>query len=227
MTGTSSLRETLFPVDEGASRAERAHRLLQGEIVTLGFRPGQALKEAELRAYLGLGRTPIREALLRLSAEGLVVMHANQGTFVAETNFKDLGSIFEVRRPLEGLAAWLSAARLNDAGRERLSQMQDAVGEQLKHPSTIESVALDHQVHELVYELCGNDRLQQILQVLLNLSFRLLLEAGERVPSPGFAVITEAVKDLLDAIAEGRADDAQALASSHAEAAELILRRGF
>jgi DNA-binding GntR family transcriptional regulator len=154
-------------------------------------------------------------------------MHANQGTYVAETNFTDLGSIFEVRRPLEGVAAWLSATRLNDAGRERLSRMQDAVREELKHPSTIESVALDHQIHELIYELSGNERLRQTLRVLLNLSFRLLLEAGERVPSPRFAVLTDAVKDLLDAIAEGRADDAQALATSHAESAELILRRGF
>jgi DNA-binding GntR family transcriptional regulator len=227
MIATNPLKEMLFPVDEGASRAERAYRSLQGEIVTLGFRPGQALKEAELRAFLGLGRTPIREALLRLSAEGLVVMHANQGTFVAETNYLDLGAIFEVRRPLDGLAARLSAERLSDAGRERLSRMRDAVCEELKHPSTIESVALDHQIHELIYELCGNDRLEQVLRVLLNLSFRLLLEAGERVPSPGFAVLTDAVKELLDAIAEGRADDAQALASSHAETAELILRRGF
>jgi DNA-binding GntR family transcriptional regulator len=227
MTDMSLLREMLFPVDESASRAERAYRSLQGEIVTLGFRPGQALREAELQALLGLGRTPIREALLRLSAEGLVVMHPYQGTFVSETNFKDLGSIFEVRRPLEGLAARLAATRLTDPGRERLSQAQEAVREQLSDPSMLESVALDHQIHELIYELSGNDRLHRMLRVLLNLSFRLLLEAGERVPSPGFALLTDATEDLLDAIAEGRADEAQVLASSHAEAAELVLRKGF
>ena len=226
-TDAGTLKHMLFPVDETASLAERAYRSLQGEIVTLGFRPGRVLKETDLQQFLGFGRTPIREALLRLSAEGLVVMHAHQGTFVSETNFKDLGSIFEVRRPLEGLAARLAALRLSDAGRERLSRTQDAVREELKHPSTIKSVALDHQIHELIYELSGNDRLHQMLRVLLNLSFRLLLEAGEQAPAPGFAVLTSAIQELLDAVAEGRADEAQELASRHAEASELILRKGF
>jgi len=226
MTDNGALRHMLFPVDETASLADRAYRSLQGEIVTLGFRPGRVLRETELQQFLGFGRTPIREALLRLSAEGLVVMHAHQGTFVSETNIKDLGSIFEVRRPLEGLAARLAALRLGDTGRERLSRTQDAVREELKHPSTTESLALDHQIHELIYELSGNDMLHQMLRVLLNLCFRLLLEAGERAPAPRFAVLTGAMQELLDAIADGRADEAKELASRHAEASERVLRMG-
>ena len=227
MSDSRVLRDMLFPVDDTASLAERAYRSLQGEIVTLGFRPGRVLREIELQQFLGFGRTPIREALLRLSAEGLVVMHAHQGTFVSETNFRDLGSIFEVRRPLEGLAARLAAVRLGDAGRERLARTQDAVREELKHPSTTASLVLDHQIHELIYELSGNDMLHQMLRVLLNLSFRLLLEAGEQAPSPGFAVLTSEMQELLDAIADGRADEVQELASRHVEEAERILRNGL
>ena len=69
--------------------------------------------------------------------------------------------------------------------------------------------------------------LHQMLRVLLNLSFRLLLEAGEQVPSPGFAVLTNEMQELLDAIADGRADEVQELASRHVEEAERILRKGL
>lgn len=230
MVETLKLKQMLFPVDDSAPLAERAYRSLQGEVVTLGFRPGRALKEADLQQILGFGRTPIREALLRLAAEGLVVMHAHQGTFVSDTNIKDLASIYEIRRPLEGLAAKLAALRLNEAGRQRLAASRVALREELEHPTTIGALVLDHQLHELIYDLSGNERLRHMLTILLNLSFRLHLEIGERAPTPVFAEATSAMQKesaLLDAIAEQRADEAQELAEHHAEASEHILRMAF
>ena len=86
MSDSDTVRRTLFPVGDCAPPAERAYWTLRGQIAKLGVRSGQVLEEVELQAILGFDRTPIREALLRLTVEGLVVMYAHQGTFVARAD---------------------------------------------------------------------------------------------------------------------------------------------
>jgi len=95
--------------DASLPLAERAYRHLLHEIIRLSLRPGQVVHETELQQQLGMGRTPIREALLRLSGDKLVTIHPRRGTFVSDMNVTDLGAVYEVRADLESLAAKLAA----------------------------------------------------------------------------------------------------------------------
>ena len=92
-------------------------------IVTLKLLPGAAISETALSQTLGIGRTPIREALQRLARESLVAIFPRRGIFVAEINLKKQLRLLEVRRELERLIARSAARRATDAERAGLNQL--------------------------------------------------------------------------------------------------------
>jgi DNA-binding GntR family transcriptional regulator len=94
-------------------------------IVTLKLLPGAAISETALSQTLGIGRTPIREALQRLARESLVAIFPRRGIFVAEINLKKQLRLLEVRRELERLIARSAARRATDAERAGLSELAD------------------------------------------------------------------------------------------------------
>lgn len=107
------------------SKSERAYRLLEEQIVTLELAPGALISEAELALRLGLGRTPVREALQRLAVEGLVVIMPRRGVRVAEIDLKRQMRLIEVRRPLEVLTVELAAQRAGPASRVRFAELAE------------------------------------------------------------------------------------------------------
>lgn len=88
------------PPGEPPSLAELAYRAIQDRLVRLDIRPGAPINEEELCLRLGMGRTPVREALKRLEHERLVVAYPRRGTFATEINVTDLRHISEVRELL-------------------------------------------------------------------------------------------------------------------------------
>src|SRR5438105_5473575 len=108
--------------------ADRAYLAIRGLIVSLGLRPGAVIDERELMQQLGLGRTPVREALRRLAQEQLVEVFPRRGMFVTSVDVRDLARISEVRAALEPEAARLAAARATDADREELRTLLDEIG---------------------------------------------------------------------------------------------------
>ncbi len=92
-------------------------------IVTLKLLPGAAISETALSQTLGIGRTPIREALQRLARESLVAIFPRRGIFVAEINLKKQLRLLEVRRELERLIARSAARQATDAERAGLNQL--------------------------------------------------------------------------------------------------------
>src|SRR5690242_3930092 len=99
------------PVETPESLTERAYRELEERIVTLQLPPGTVVSEGSLSDKLGIGRTPIREALQRLARERLVVIMPRRGIVVAEENIKTQLRLIELRREIERLLAGLAARR--------------------------------------------------------------------------------------------------------------------
>lgn len=91
------------PGSEELSLAERAYRALRDRLVMLEIRPGAPVHEEQLAQSLGVGRTPVREALKRLQHERLITTYPRRGTFATEVNITDLAHISEVRLELEPL----------------------------------------------------------------------------------------------------------------------------
>jgi DNA-binding GntR family transcriptional regulator len=84
---------------------------IRDQIVTLVFPPGAPLNEQLLAAQLGVGRTPIREAIKRLESEQLINIFPRRGTFASDINIADLALITDVREQLEGHAVQRAAER--------------------------------------------------------------------------------------------------------------------
>ena len=204
------------------SQGERAYLLIRDQIVTLKLAPGSVIEEARLREELGLGRTPIREALQRLAHENLVSFIPHRGTFVCDINLTDLHRLTEVRVELEGYAARLAADRAGAANR---TLMKALIGELEKiHESDTHSLMrLDQRIHRQVYQATRNAFLQSMLEESFNLSLRIWflgLDRGIR--------LKEAVEEhrrLLDAIVSRDADQAEAVMRQHVTGFEQAIRK--
>jgi DNA-binding GntR family transcriptional regulator len=121
---------------------------------------------------LGLGRTPIREALQRLAAEGLVFFAPRRGMFVADVSLTDLQKVFELRMILEGFCARLAAERITDG---QMAEMEALIHdlEAVPEGSSKALMALDERFHELLYQAADNKFLAESLRRLHALSFRI------------------------------------------------------
>jgi DNA-binding GntR family transcriptional regulator len=215
-SGPDSLRGS--PPAAGLPLAERAYIALRDMIVTLELPPGSPLEEA-LGARLGIGRTPLRDAVKRLEAESLVVIYPRRGTFVAEVNLTDHSLISDVRRQLEGHAARRAAERATDEDRQRLRELSRMVR---GHPGgREEGMRLDTLIHREVYRCAHNRYLEANLSQYYNLSLRIWYLFLDRLPE-----VDHAAEHLpmIDAIVAGQADIALEYAVRHVSHFEQSVR---
>lgn len=177
-----------------ASQADLAYDTLLDLLVRLDIAPGAPLVESELMARIGVGRTPLRDAIHRLEMQRLVVIHPRRGTFAAEINIGDLALITDVREELEALAAARAAVRSSEADRVQLTRLRDRVG----RPDTRKPIELDTAVHRAVYAAAHNHFLAATAEMYHNLSQRLWHLYIDRLPDLSGHV--EEHRELLDAI---------------------------
>src|SRR5690606_36979494 len=112
--GTEDLESVLsMPQNRGLS-ADIADRL-RTAILSGHFEPGAQLREAHLAQFLGVSRGPVREALVRLEREGIVVIRRNRGAFVAQLSRKDLDEVYTLRVVIERFALERAIAFVDDA----------------------------------------------------------------------------------------------------------------
>jgi DNA-binding GntR family transcriptional regulator len=171
--------------------AERAYVELRDRIVTLRLAPGTVLREDELMGEMGIGRTPLREAVKRLALENLVAVQPRRGTFVSEVEASDIVNISEVRAELEGYAAQLAARRMDAAARAAAGELLEEVAqvEELSLPEESERLMrLDERIHRFIWEASGNPYLIETLERYFTHSLRIWYLVLDRVPGLGHAV---------------------------------------
>jgi DNA-binding GntR family transcriptional regulator len=196
--------------------------LIRDQIVTLKLSPGSVIEEARLREELGLGRTPIREALQRLAHENLVIFVPHRGTFVSDVNLTDLHRLTEIRVEMEGYAARLAAERAGVSDRAAMAALVaelDAIGE----TDVRGLMRLDQRIHRQVYEATRNTFLQAMLEESFNLSLRIWFLALDRGVRMKEAV--EEHRRLLDAIVSHDAATAESVMRQHVAGFERAIRQ--
>lgn len=225
MEKRSALKSLTSNVGRGkpiSSLKDRAYLDLRDQIISLEIEPGSLLQEDELMRTLGVGRTPIRDAIKRLHHERLVVVLPRRGTLVSEINISHLAQLSEVRVRNEGFAASLAAERATDAQREHCSELIDSLDALDKQTPKDQVVALDRDVHDLVYKSAHNPFLEDTLRQHYNLSLRLWFLVLDRVLR-----IDALVRDhraLLNAIRRRRPPQAQEIAQQHVRDFEQAIR---
>jgi len=202
--------------------ADRSYAELRDRIVTLRIAPGAPIDEDLLGTELGIGRTPVREAIKRLALENLVTVFPRRGTFASEINITDLAHISDVRLQLEGHAAYRAAQRITDDQRVQLDELLDELDHSRGSDDVGALMALDARVHRFVHRCAGNPYLEETLGRYLNLSLRIWHLVLDRLPHL-FARVHEH-GDLLRAIAAGNAGRARAILAEHIETFEREIR---
>jgi DNA-binding GntR family transcriptional regulator len=212
----------------GVSRGRRellgdlAYIELRDRIVTLRIPPRTPIDEDAIGAELGMGRTPVREAVKRLVLENLVTVFPRRGTFASEVNITDLAHISDVRAQLEGHAAYRAAERLTDQRRSELAQLLRELGSGQGSGDLEALMSLDTRVHRFIYRCADNPYLEQTLGRYLNLSLRIWYLVLDRLPHL-LARVNE-LDDVLRAIADGEADRARAMLIEHISTFEREVR---
>lgn len=204
------------------SLKDRAYLDLRDQIISLEIEPGSLLHEDELMRTLGVGRTPIRDAIKRLHHERLVVVLPRRGTLVSDINIAHLAQLSEVRVRNEGFAASLAAERATDAQRQLCADLIEELAKLDKRTPREDVVALDRDVHDLVYKATHNPFLEDTLRQHYNLSLRLWFLVLDRTLR-----IDALVRDhraLLNAIRRHRPPQAQEIAQQHVREFEQAIR---
>jgi DNA-binding GntR family transcriptional regulator len=139
------------------------------------YAPGQRLVEADLTAELGISRGPLREALGRLAAEGVLEIEPYRGAVVRRLSREDVQDLFQVREVLEGEAARLAASRIDQGeNRQRLEHEIAVVDGFRARGDTFTYMDENDRFHELIVELSGSRLLARLIPQLQVHAFRLL-----------------------------------------------------
>jgi len=192
--------------------AGRAYEVLKEKIITLELPPGSVVQDYVLTEQLGLGRTPIREALKLLEAENLIVTMPRRGVFVSHVSITDLQQISEIRMELEGLSARLAAQRSTDSN---IVAMRACCSEysQIRPGAVREHILLDRQSHRLFAMATRNRFLASEVERFYDLSLRLWYLALERVQVTDIEVTSH--EEIVDAVEARDHETAEALMQEH------------
>jgi DNA-binding GntR family transcriptional regulator len=199
---------------------ERVHEYLRDEILSDNLPPGTELQEVALAASLGVSRGPIREALGRLSGEGLVTIRPRNGAVVRSLTRQEFIEAYQVREALETFAMQLAVPRMTAEDAGRLRAMIDRMVEQADAKDIQGFFNTNTAFHEALVELSGNRRLRllhhQVARQLGRYRMRSLALRGDMQRS-----IAEH-REILDAAERGDTKRAIQLLSEHIQ---IPLRR--
>jgi DNA-binding GntR family transcriptional regulator len=154
------------------SRTVKSHlvELLRVAIVTGQYKPGERLNESKLARHYQVSRIPVREALLQLHEQGLVMNSPRRGMFVTLLSEEDCAKINSLRIILEAEALKLCRARLNAAASKHLTELVRKM-EHWKSGSQIAAAALDLEFHRAIWAYSGNPYLEKTLNALVPILF--------------------------------------------------------
>jgi DNA-binding GntR family transcriptional regulator len=220
---TSIAVESAAETETDLPLSEQAYRSLRDQLIMLEIRPGDPINDSALAAKLGIGRTPVREALKRLESDHLVVSYPRRGTFATRVDFTELADISEIRELLEPLAARRAARHSSADMRARLRALAADIAD--FEPSSSDQHKLmrfDITVHRQIYAAAANSHLEDVLIRYDNLATRIWCLVLDKIPSVA-GHITEHV-NLLHAIADGDAELAGTLALEHVTSFEKTIR---
>lgn len=231
-----SARIPVVPADEaGGSQAVKAQLRLREMILAGELGGGARIAELTLVERLGVSRTPIRTALMRLEQEGLLEALPNGGYAVRTFSERDVADAIELRGTMEGLSARLAAERgvpavLLAEARSCLAQV-DAVLEQpaLDDEAFTRYVTLNQRFHVLLSEMAGSPVLARELDRVVNLPFAspsgfVVVQANSPRARDMLIVAQDQHRQVLDAIERREGARAEAIMREHSRLAQRNLR---
>jgi DNA-binding GntR family transcriptional regulator len=216
------------PVRTGRGRpkgtgAQRVFDALRDDILRLRLKPGAHIEEAALEKRFKVSRTPVREALIRLAAAGLVTLLPNRGAQVAQIDISEVPQFFEALDICQRLVLRLAGVRRNDDDLARLDALNGEFAAAAKRHDVVAMSEINHDFHVAMGAACGNKYVRELYEDLLSVGLRLARSAfttglTEQAPERGYYdEVVGQHRDMIDAIRRQDADAGEALGRAHTD----------
>lgn len=206
-----------------AKAVDSAYRAIREGILAGTFAQGSHITARQLAEATGLSRTPVREAMRRLDAEGMISMIPNRGAFVASWSDTEIEQIYELRVLLESFAAQVAAERINDAQRDDLKALADEMSRLVEQrPLDVEAIAaVNDRFHKGVLAACGNPRLRDLLTTITEVPLQ--LSTFRRYSIEELRRSAAQHQELVAALMVGDGDWARSVMTAHIRSARHTL----
>lgn len=196
--------------------AAEVYRLLREEILSLTLRPGAPLDEARLSARFQLSRSPVREALIRLAAEGLVVTLPNRSTLVAPFEVESLPRYLDALDLMQRTVSRLAAQLRTPLDVQRIRALHELCERAVEQREPLQMIDTNRDFHVAIAEAGRNPYFTSL--------YTRLLDEGRRMMRLYFAYLEDTLPQefrdehsgLVEAVAEGDVERAERLAHAHA-----------
>jgi DNA-binding GntR family transcriptional regulator len=161
-------RVGIIAIDRRVTVPPQVYEVLREKILTVQLKPGESINERWLADWLGVSRTPIRTAIDRLSANGLIAIAPNIGTSVSLINAGKVEEFSLIRTSLETMIVRLAAKRFDDGAEALLSDLIDRQFATLAAPDLIANIAVDTEFHRAIAGISGLSATWAILQHVMD-----------------------------------------------------------
>jgi DNA-binding GntR family transcriptional regulator len=215
------------------SLVEDAYKALKDAIRNNVFPPGYQGSEQESALRLGMSRTPVHEAIIRLQEDGLVRVLSKRGVTVCPLAPEDIREIYEVIIAIEAMAAELLAALPDEERQLVADELEEATSDMeqaLRDDDLLAWAAADDLFHRTLVERCGNSRIRRIAQTVTDQAHRARMLTLKLRSKPTGSIAAH--RDIIAAIRKGKAAEAHQQARQHRISARdelipLIVRVGI
>jgi DNA-binding GntR family transcriptional regulator len=206
---------------------EQAYEAIRLDILSGALKPGERLREEDIVKRVGVSRTPVREALRRLEADGYTVVEVNRGATVASHSKRDVDEIYGLRALLEGHAARRAATRITEAQLSQMSNLNAQI-EALRARSDLTDtqkqlarIELNQAFHQVVLDACDNSRLANLIRQLAQVA--LSAQTFAHYQPKDLVRSSDHHEELIRALRSGHPDWSEATMRSHVHNARQVM----
>jgi DNA-binding GntR family transcriptional regulator len=190
---------------QGASSSvDRIYEQVKSMAAAFDFKPGERVNESVLAKQLDVSRTPLREALNRLSVEGFLEVRPGKGFFRRMLDPVEVFELYQLREAIECAGMHLAIRNAREEDIDRLMAFLDATGGEQGHRPVLELVRFDEQFHETLLEMGGNS---EFLRVLKNVNSRIRFVRWVDLGRRGRPITQQEHRDIVKAL-KARDEDA-------------------
>jgi DNA-binding GntR family transcriptional regulator len=177
--------------------------------------PGTKLLENKLAEEMHVSRTPIREAIQKLAAEGFIKIAPNQTLIVTEVSLEDVKEVLQIRGVLEGLAARIAAKKITRQEIDELEEIVTQMGLYVTKKDLTSYCQVDDEFHNLILNVCGNKWIIQIRDNLSNFIYRFRIKS---LSVPGRLKCSfEEHRKIMESLKKHNSEEADKLSQIHME----------
>lgn len=199
----------------------KAYNYIKEKILTGEYKPGQDISEEELRQEMGISRTPIREAIMRLETENLIFIFPRKGIFVSSITPKMIKNVFQIRLMIEPQIISIVGKNLSKEWLVSMKDKFDTVSEQMTEEAAIQYfVNLDKEFHFYLVNACDNQYLINVMNNIFDQNQRMRYQTfnfdGRDIASKNEHIA------IIDALIDQDIEKAEALMIEHINNSEEV-----